>query len=80
LITGEAMKLPTIPWARLLAEGALILISVYFAIVLEGMSQDREAEQAAHIALAQMLDEMREDRSDVDVIRAQLGTADLGRG
>jgi|GEM_PF-3247073 len=74
------MKLPTIPWARLLAEGALILISVYFAIVLEGMSQDREAEQAAHIALAQMLDEMREDRSDVDVIRAQLGTADLGRG
>lgn len=65
------MKLPTIPWARLLAEGALILVSVYFAIVLEGMSQDREAEQAAHTALAQMLDEMREDRSDVDVIRAE---------
>ena len=65
------MNLPTLPWARLLAEGALIIVSVYLAIVLEGMSQDREAEQAAHTALAQMLDEMREDRSDVDVIRAE---------
>ena len=65
------MKLPTLPWARLFAEGALIIVSVYLAIVLEGMSQDREAEQAAHTALAQMLDEMREDRSDVDVIRAE---------
>ena len=65
------MNLPPLPWARLLAEGALIIVSVYLAIVLEGMSQDREAEQAAHTALAQMLDEMREDRSDVDVIRAE---------
>ena len=65
------MNLPTLPWMRLLAEGALIIVSVYLAIVLEGMSQDRNAEQAAHTALAQMLDEMREDRSDVDVIRAE---------
>ena len=65
------MNLPTLPWGRLLAEGVLIIVSVYLAIVLEGMSQDRDAEQAAHTALAQMLDEMREDRSDVDVIRAE---------
>ena len=65
------MKLPTLPWAKLLAEGTLIIVSVYFAIVLEGMSQDRQAERAAHTALAQMLDELREDRSDVDVIRAE---------
>jgi len=65
------MKLPKLPWAKLLAEGALIIVSVYFAIVLEGMSQDREAKLAAHTALAQMLDEMREDRYDVDEIRAQ---------
>ena len=65
------MKAPKLPWAKLLGEGAVIIISVYFAIVLEGMSQDREAEQAAHAALAQMLDEMREDRSDVGEIRAE---------
>jgi len=65
------MKFPTLPWARVLAEGALIIVSVYLAIVLEGMSQDREAKQAAHIALAQMLDEMRADRSDVAEIRAE---------
>ena len=65
------MKAPKLPWAKLLGEGAVIIISVYFAIVLEGMSQDRAAEQAAHTALAQMLDEMREDRSDVGEIRAE---------
>ena len=65
------MKAPKLSWAKLLGEGAVIIISVYFAIVLEGMSQDREAEQAAHTALAQMLDEMREDRSDVGEIRAE---------
>jgi hypothetical protein len=65
------MKLPTLPWSKLLAEGALIIVSVYLAIVLEGMSQDRVAEKAAYTALAQMLDEMREDRSDVGEIRAE---------
>lgn len=65
------MNLPKLPWTKLLAEGALIIVSVYFAIVLEGMSQDREAKLAAHTALAQMLDEMREDRSDVGEIRAE---------
>ena len=65
------MKLPKLPWAKLLAEGALIIVSAYFAIVLEGMSQDREAKLAAHTALAQMLDEMREDRYDVGEIRTE---------
>ena len=64
------MKLSTLPWTRLLAEGVLIIVSVYLAIVLEGMSQDRQAKRAAHTALAQMLDEMREDQSDVADIRA----------
>lgn len=65
------MNLPKLPWTKLLAEGALIIVSVYFAIVLEGMSQDREEKLAAHTALAQMLDEMREDQSDVGEIRAE---------
>jgi hypothetical protein len=65
------MNLPKLPWTKLLAEGALIIVSVYFAIVLEGMSQDREEKLAAHTALAQMLYEMREDQSDVGEIRAE---------
>jgi len=44
------MSPPKLPWARLLSEGALIIVSVYFAIVLEGMSQDREAKLSAHAA------------------------------
>lgn len=65
------MKLPKLPWRKLLGEGALIIVSVYFAIVLEGMSQDREAKLSAHVALAQMLGEMREDSADLDEIRAE---------
>jgi hypothetical protein len=64
------MTPPKIPWTRLLIEGALIITSVYVAIVLEGMSQDREARLSAHAAMAQMLGEMREDLADVDEIRA----------
>jgi hypothetical protein len=64
------MTLSKLSWAKLIGEGALIIVSVYFAIVLEGMSQKREAELAAHTALAQMLGEMREDSADVDDIRA----------
>jgi hypothetical protein len=54
----------------MLSEGALIIVSVYLAIVLEGMSQDRESKMSAHLALVQMLAEMREDAADLDVIRA----------
>jgi hypothetical protein len=50
-----AVKSPQLPWARLLAEGLLIIVSVYLAIVLEGMSQDRAARREAHTALGQML-------------------------
>jgi hypothetical protein len=46
------MKLLKLPWIKLLGEGALIMVSVYFAIVLEGMSQNREARLSAHTALA----------------------------
>jgi hypothetical protein len=64
------MKLPNLPWARFIGEGALIIISVYFAIVLEGMSREREAELSAHTALAQILEDMREDILDVEEIQA----------
>lgn len=64
------MNRPKLPWTKLFGEGALIIVAVYLAIVLEGISQDRRAELSAHTALAQMLGEMREDRADVDEIRA----------
>jgi hypothetical protein len=65
------MNLLTAPWTKLLSEGALIIIAVYLAIYLEGVSQDRAAKLSAHVALAQMLEEMNGDRIDVDEIRTE---------
>ena len=53
----------------MLSEGGLIIVSVYLAIVLEGVSQDRESRSSAHLALVQMLAEMREDSADLHEIR-----------
>jgi len=53
----------------MLSEGGLIIVSVYLAIVLEGVSQDRESRSSAHLALVQMLAEMREDSADLHDIR-----------
>jgi hypothetical protein len=44
---SAATKLRKLPWTRILGEGTLIVVSVYLAIVLEGMSQDWAAKQAA---------------------------------
>lgn len=65
------MKLPKSPWVRLLGEGVLIIISVYLAIVLEGLSEDRKEKSSAHTALAQMLGEMRQDLVDLGEIREE---------
>ena len=47
----DTTKLPKLPWARIVGEGTLIIVSVYLAIVLEGMSQEWAAQQAAYAAL-----------------------------
>ena len=65
------ITMPKLPWSRILGEGALIIVSVYLAIFLEGMSQDREARTSAHLALVQMLGEMREDSADLEEIRKE---------
>ena len=65
------MRTPKLPWARMLSEGTLIIVSVYLAIVLEGVSQDREAKSSAHLALVQMLAELREDSADLEEIREE---------
>jgi hypothetical protein len=43
------MNLRKLPWAKLLAEGALIIVSVYFAIVLEGMGPDARRDAGGSI-------------------------------
>jgi hypothetical protein len=63
--------MPKLPWTKILGEGALIIVSVYLAIFLEGVSQDHDAKTSAHSALVQMLGEMREDSADIEAIREE---------
>ncbi|MGD8495427.1 MAG: DUF6090 family protein [Gemmatimonadales bacterium] len=59
------------PWRDILVQGLLIVVSVYLAIVLEGISADRRDAREARQALVQMLGEMRQDRADLQEIRAE---------
>lgn len=68
---AKTMTTTRLPWARILGEGTLIIVSVYLAIVLEGVSQDRESWSSAHEALVQMLAEMKEDSADFNEIRKE---------
>ncbi len=60
-----------IPWKRLAAEAVVIVASVYLAIVLEGNAQAGERAEEARAALAQLRDELREDRADIGDVRAE---------
>jgi len=60
-----------VPWRRLFSEAALVIVSVYVAIVLEGMSGDRARKSDATDALAQLLEELREDRRDLTDVMAE---------
>lgn len=64
------MNLSKTPLAKLLGEGVLIIVAVYLAIVLEGISQDRSAKLAAHTALAQMLGEIRADVDEIRILQS----------
>jgi len=64
-------SLARLPWRTIFVQGLLIVVSVYLAIVLEGLSQDRRDARDARIALAQMLGEMRMDRADLAEIRTE---------
>jgi len=71
-------------WARWVAEFALILVSVYLAVYLEGASQRRSERSAAQVALTQLLGELEADVRDFDRIIAkqdslQIDYANLGR-
>ena len=60
-----------VSWRRLLSEAVVIVASVYLAIVLEGMSEDRDRATEAVDALAQLVDELRKDRADVAEVIAE---------
>ncbi len=60
-----------IPWRRFMGEALVIVASVYVAIVLEGLSQDRGRREDARAALVQLLGELRQDREDLAEVRAE---------
>ncbi len=60
-----------IPWRKALAEGALIIASVYIAIVLQGISDDRERVQDALASLEQLEGDLEADRADLAEIMAE---------
>lgn len=65
-----------IPWRRFLGEALLIIVSVYVAIVLEGLSSDRERREEANDALLQLRGELVLDRTDAQrVLEYQRGLA-----
>ena len=60
-------------WQRIAGEAVLIIASVFVAIVLEGMWQERVQAAEARGALGQLLSELREDRVEAErVIARQL--------
>jgi len=60
-------------WRRALGEGAVILASVYLAIFLEGLADQRGREADARAALVQLRAELESDRADLDEILAEQG-------
>jgi acid phosphatase family membrane protein YuiD len=65
------MKNGALKWRRVLGEAVLIIASVFVAIALESAWQERQQARAAQEALAQMLDDLRQDRSNLDTVAAR---------
>ncbi len=63
-MAGRALNFRNLPWARFLAEAALIVGSVYLAIVLEGASSDRSRKVEAIAALTNLRAELELDQED----------------
>ena len=55
-------------WHRITGEAVLIISSVFVAIALESAWRDRQNFLAAQGALGQMLEELRQDRADLDEV------------
>ena len=59
------MTASKITWQRVAGEALLIVASVFVAIALESMWQERQQAAEARAALAQMLDELKQDQTDL---------------
>ena len=58
-----------IPWKRPTVEAAAIVASILLAFAIDAWWEERESRSSAHLALVQMLAEMREDSADLHEIR-----------
>jgi len=75
-MAGQTLSFRNIPWARFLVEAALIVGSVYLAIVLEGNSSDRSRKDEAIAALTNLRAELELDREDgEEILSLQNGQA-----
>lgn len=61
------------PWGRWIGEGAVIVVSVFVAIYLEGLADDAERVDVAHSVLVQVAAELESDRNAMPEIRRQQG-------
>ena len=59
-----------VSWVKLLRDAAVVVGSVYLAIVLEGISETRDRRVDAEQALMRLHTELQQDRADLDVIMA----------
>jgi hypothetical protein len=60
-----------IPWRRIASERTLIVVSVFIAIALESAWQDQRDTQDAIEVLVQLLEELRQDRAELEVVIAE---------
>ena len=67
-MAGRTLSFKNIPWTRFLAEAALIVGSVYLAIVLEGASSDRSRKVEAIATLTYLRAELELDQEDGEEI------------
>jgi hypothetical protein len=65
------MSARRVQWQRVAGEAALIIASVFVAIVLEGMWQERVQAADAHSALVQLLQELKQDQADLERVAAR---------
>jgi hypothetical protein len=64
----EKLIIERATWMRITGEALLIVASVFVAITLESMFQNNTATADAHAALAQMLQELKQDQADLEEV------------
>lgn len=63
---GRSMR--TVPWARVMGEGAVIVVSILLALALDAWWASVESDQEAHRELTVVLEELRAARVEVEAM------------